>query len=446
MSGKILWGEGLLLRPQHFQRQDQYHEQRLHKTIHALQPYAWGVETLDVDRDALSSNVLRILTLSLRFQDGEWVDAPGSDELPASVDLGQLPQGQQQVTYYAALPALKPFGSNVGQQGQAGNAMRFIQANQDTADIYTRAANVQMACLNTSVRLISEFEPRDAYLNFPLLRLRRTGAGGFELDGSFVPPSLSVGTTSVLALQLRRLLDALHAKVSVLVGNQREPSRNVIEFRGGDMSSVWLLHTASSACATLNHYAQHPGAHPERLYEQLLGVTGGLMTFAKSWTLADLPPYQHVDPGPGFAKLHAIIRELLDTVISSKYFAIALSEMRPSYYHGMLDSGKIDEKTTFYIAISAELSALELVDAVPLRFKIGAPDDVERCVMAALPGVRLQYAPQLPVAVPVRPDTCYFMLEGKGQMYERMLQAQSISIYVPSGIKELKLELFAVAA
>jgi type VI secretion system protein ImpJ len=36
------------------------------------------------------------------------------------------------------------------------------------------------------------------------------------------------------------------------------------------------------------------------------------------------------------------------------------------------------------------------------------------------------------------------MLDGRGQMYERMLQAQSISIYVPSGIKELKLELIAV--
>jgi type VI secretion system protein ImpJ len=443
MSGKILWGEGLLLRPQHFQRQDQYHEHRLHKTIHTLQPYAWGVEKLEVDRDALASNVLRILALSLRFQDGEWVDAPASDELPASIDLSQLPQGQQQVTYYAALPALKPFGGNVG---QAGTATRFAQANHDTPDLYTKAANVQMACLTTSMRLISEFEPRDAYLTFPLLRLRRTGAAGFELDGSFVPPSLSVGTTSALALQLRRLLDALQAKVGALIGHQREPSRNVIEFRTGDMSSFWLLHTASSACATLNHYTQHPGAHPERLYEQLLGVAGGLMTFSKSWTLGDLPPYQHADPGPGFAKLHGIIRDLLDTVISSKYFAIALSETRPSYYHGMLDSGKIDDKTTFYIAVSADLPALELVDAVPLRFKIGAPDDVEKCVLAALPGVRLQYTPQLPAAVPVRPDTCYFMLEGKGQMYERMLQAQSISIYVPSGIKELKLELIAVVA
>jgi predicted component of type VI protein secretion system len=58
----------------------------------------------------------------------------------------------------------------------------------------------------------------------------------------------------------------------------------------------------------------------------------------------------------------------------------------------------------------------------------------------------LLYPPQLPAAVPVRPDTCYFLLEAKGQMYERMIKAQSISIYVPAGMKELRLELLAVAA
>lgn len=446
MACKVLWGEGLLLRPQHFQRQDEYHEHRLHKSIHAVHPYAWGVAQLKVDRDALANNMLRILALSLRYPDGELVDAPDLDELPNAVDLNLLQPTQQTVTYYAALPGLKPFSGNYAQPGQASNAARYVQANRETPDLYTQAAPVQLAYLKRAVRIVSEFEPRDSYVCFPLLRVRRATAGGFELDDGLVPPSQSVGASPVLFLQLRRLLDALQAKVSALVGHQREPSRSVIEFRSGDASSFWLLHTASAAGAALTHYINHPDLHPERLFEHLLGVAGQLMTFSKNWTLADLPAYQHADPGPAFAKLHTIIRELLDTVISSKYFAIALSEARPSYHHGKLDSGKIDDKTTFYIAASADIPAIELVEIVPRRFKVGAPDDVEKCVLAALPGVRLQHAPQLPAAVPVRPETSYFLLEAKGAMYERMLQAQSVSIYVPSGLKDLRLELLAVAS
>ena len=90
------------------------------------------------------------------------------------------------------------------------------------------------------------------------------------------------------------------------------------------------------------------------------------------------------------------------------------------------------------------MPAMELINIVPLRFKTGAPEDVEKFVLAAMPGVKLVHTPQVPAALPVRPDTYYFSIENKGQMVERMLQAQSISIYVPSGIRDLKLELLAV--
>ena len=444
MTSKVLWGEGLLLRPQHFQRQDAYHEHCLYKGVKAAHPYAWGVELLEIDHEALASGMLRVLALALRFQDGELIEAPGVDELPGTIDLNQLPQSTQGVTYSAALPGLKPFNGNFAQPGQPIDNARFVQANAETPDLYTQAAPVQLAYLKRALRLVSEFEPRDAYIHFPLLRVRRCSTGGFEIDPALVAPALSLGAAPALFQQLRRLLDALQAKVDALYGHHREPTRNVIEFRSGDMSSFWLLHTASSAYATLSHHFHHPALHPERLFEALLDVAGGLMTFSKSWTLSDLPAYQHHDPGPAFARLYLLIRELLDTVISAKFFGIALNEVRPCYHIGMLDSGKIDDDTTFYIAVSADVPAAELVDVAPLRFKVGAPDDVEKFVLSALPGVRLQYTPQPPAAIPVRPDTCYFILEAKGPMYERMIKAQSISIYVPAGMQELRLELLAV--
>jgi len=446
ISGKLLWGEGLFLRPQHFQQQDRYHEARLRDSVRALHPYCWGVSQLQVDRDALQNDTLRLLELTVFFPDGEIYAAPGADDLPPELDLGAIPRGQQELTFYAALPVFKHFGGNFAPEGQASNAARFAQHNAETPDLYTQAANAQLSYLKKSLRLMQDSEPRDSYVSVPLLRLRRLSTGGFEQDPTFIPPSLSIRSAPLLFLQLRRLLDALQAKVDALYGHHREPSKHVIEFRSGDMSSFWLLHTASSAHASLSHYFHHPTLHPERLYEALLSLAGALMTFSKGISLNDLPPYEHLNPGPGFARLHAIIRELLDTVISSKYFAIALNEVKPSYHHGMLDSGKIDAQTSFYLGVSADLPGVELVDIVPLRFKVGAPDDVEKFVLSAMPGVRLAHAPQVPAAVPVRPDTYYFSLDPKGQMYERMLQAQSISIYVPSGLRDLKLELVAVTS
>ena len=76
---------------------------------------------------------------------------------------------------------------------------------------------------------------------------------------------------------------------------------------------------------------------------------------------------------------------------------------------------------------------------------MAGPDDVEKLVLSAMPGIKLTHAPQVPAAIPVKPGTYYFAVESRGAMYERMLKQQSVMIYAPNGIADLKLELLAVA-
>jgi len=446
IPSKVLWGEGLFLRPQHFQQQDRYHEARLRQTAQALHPYLWGVREIAWDHDALKAGKLRPEALSIIFRDGEIVDAPASAPLPPAVDLSRVPASVQEVTWHAALPSLAPAGGNAAPIGEQHNGARYSQSSREMADLYTQAVGTEVSFLNGAVRLLSDLEPLGAFECVPVIRLRRVVTGGFEPDPTFIPPGLAIASAPELKALLDRLLDALQAKVQSLQGHMREPSRNVIEFRSGDVSSFWLLHTVSTSAAALMHYVRNPQLHPERLFETLLALAGAMMTYSKQYALIDLPSYQHDDPAQCFSALDAIIRDLLDTVISTKYFSIALTEDKPSYHLGKLDSGKIDQRTTLYLAVSAALPALELVDIVPLRVKVGAPDDVEKCVLSAMPGVKLTHAPQVPAAIPVQPDTYYFALEGKGMLYEQMLKAQSISIYVPAGIRDLRLNLLAVTA
>ena len=442
-AAKLFWGEGLFLRPQHFQRQDAYHESRLHETSQALHPYGWGVRQLRFDNQSLATGTLRPLQVSVVFPDGELYTAPDADELPPPISLDSLPPGTQEVTIYLALPLLKEYGGNCARDATDATA-RYVQNDVATADVYSDAAEAELAYLKKSVRLLTDDQSRDAYVTVPLIRLRRSSTGSFEADAHYVPPSVSLRASPTLFLQLRRLLDALQAKAQALIGLHREPSQNIIEFRSGDIASFWLLHTANAAFAALAHLYQHPGLAPERLHQELLRLAGSLLTFSPAHQLSDLPAYNHAEPGPGFDKLFKIIRELIDTVISARYFGISLTEVRPSYHLGRIDSQRIDEKSAFYLAVGAAMPAAELVSVVPVRFKIGAPDDVEKAVLSALPGVSLSHSPQVPAAIPVRPGSTYFAVEARGPLYERMLKSQSIMIYVPSGIPELKLELIAL--
>ncbi|SFM42855.1 type VI secretion system baseplate subunit TssK [Rugamonas rubra] len=443
---KVLWGAADYLRAQQFQQQDLYHESRLRQTAHALNPFLWGVQRVEWNLDSLAANKLEATALSAFFRSGDFADAPNSEPLPPPIDLAALPSEVQEITYHAALPMLNIDGDNVAVAGQQHGGARFSQVGRATSDLFTEGEVEQIRYLRKTMRLVSDREPLGAYDSFPIIKLRRTVTGGFELDPSFVPPSVAVHSAPQLAAQLKQLMEALQAKVNALLGNMREPSRNVIEFRSGDVSSFWLLHTASTAAATLTHYMHHPELHPERLFEALLGLAGALMTYSKSYTLSDLPKYQHNDLGRCFGQLDTIIRELLTTVISTKCFSIALEETKPYYYGGRLDSGKIDHATTLYLAVSAALPALELVDTVPRHIKLGGPDDLERCVLSSLSGIKLVHAARVPAAIPVQPDTYYFALDNKSVLYEQMLKAQAISLYIPDGIDDLQIELIAVTA
>ena len=106
-SAKVLWGEGLFLRPQHFQRQDAYHEWRLAQVGRVLNPYAWGVRSVKVDTEALAIGQLRLLDVQALFQDGELFSAPHEDPLPASVALDATMGAQGEETFYLALPAMR---------------------------------------------------------------------------------------------------------------------------------------------------------------------------------------------------------------------------------------------------------------------------------------------------------------------------------------------------
>jgi type VI secretion system protein ImpJ len=450
-SPKILWGEGLFLRPQHFQQQDAYHEWRLSQMTRLLHPYAWGVRHIKIDPDALQTGLLRVLELQAVLPDGELFNAPSEDELPPPVSLASLADGQAQslteTVFHLAMAPLRSNGTNMAAtRDEADTGARYYRSPMQAADVYTDAVAAEVVVLRKSARLLADTDPRAHLISMPLLRLKKTSTGGFEIDGRFMPPCLNIQASPALFLHLRRLLDVLQAKVDALYGMHREPSKNIIEFRSGDVASFWLLHTASAAFAGLSHLARHPALHPERLFERLLELAGSLMTFSKSFTLADLPTYDHINPGPAFTRLDQIVRELLETVISTRYFAINLNETQPSFHQGRLDSEQITATTQLYLGVSAAMQPAELVDVVPGRFKVGAPDDVDKLVLSAMPGVKLTHAPQVPAAVPVRPGSYYFTLEPRGSLYERMMQAHALTIYVPSGIQDLRLELIAVNA
>ena len=446
---KILWGEGLFLRPQHFQLQDAYHEQRLNHTIRSTIPFAYGVQSIQFDEVQLSTHVLALEKVNMIWQDGDIYHAPARDLLPQPIQLNELSLCGE-MTVYLALPIIQPNKRNVSFE-ESTPPSRYHSHLSETHDLFTDASVADITLLRRRAEFkLFEFgiEPNhelDGFLYLPVAKVKRQSSGNFELDHKFIPPILHIDACKTLISGLKRTLNIIKAKIKTIQSNNRENEQKLIEFRSGDIVSFWLVNALNTAYTTLNHLLQYPHSHPERLFFELLRLTGSLLTFSTAYEVDQLPQYKHHQLQESFYQLDVILRDLLDTIISNRYLSIALKEARPSYWIGSLESDKITRDTRLYIAVSSGMMQThELVKFVPLRFKVGNSRDVEQRVIAALPVIPLHHLMQVPTAIPVRSGVSYFEIEPNNDLYQQMLDAESICIYIPAGFQDISIELIAV--
>lgn len=440
---RVMWSEGMFLQPQHFQYQDEFHQHQLSEASARSGPFNWGVQVLEVNQDALAHGRLQLSRLKVVFPDGTLVDAPQHDPLPAARDLDEL-SGVSGCKVFAALRQVEPYTPNVvDDEHRRGKNRRFRQRFESLPDLLEGDVENELSLLELNASLLLEGDELDGTSHCPVLRLKRNAAGDLSVDGDFVPPCLHLSANDTLMALAQRLIGVLQAKHDALSGRRRERADQVAEFGSSDVTLFWLLYTVNRAYPHLAHLLAHPRLRPEQLYRFLTDLVASLMTFSMGHQLSDLPDYQHLDPARSLFRLETMARELLDTVVPNQYIPIALEQTKPSYFVGRLHDSRLVD-ADFYVCVHADMPGAKLIELVPRAFKVGSPEDIEVVVNSAMPGGTLAHAARLPVAIPVRLDNHYFALEPKGRMYERMMSAQAIAFYVPSGFTNLKIELMAV--
>src|SRR5574337_288360 len=176
---KVLWGEGLFLRPQHFQQQDAHHEAHIRKAMLAAEPFACGVRAITFDRDALAIGTLRIDRLDVVLPDGEIYLAPGEDRLPPPLALDELDWTRGEVELHLAVHHQRDFGSNCDMGSADGVNGRYVVDTRQIPDLFTDAIQAEISVLRKQARLIAGTQALDQYLTLPLARIRKTTTDGF---------------------------------------------------------------------------------------------------------------------------------------------------------------------------------------------------------------------------------------------------------------------------
>jgi type VI secretion system protein ImpJ len=452
---RVVWTKGMFLTPQQFQTQDQFIEAAIHFRFAASNFANWGVTELNIDAEALANGLFRVERCSGIMPDGEPFDMPDADNLPPSRTVAEhFPPTRESLDVFLAIPDLRPRARNVSipaaaPSGQAGApeapvATRYVAETLMFMDENTGSEEKPVQVARRTFRLLFEDEYRDGFSAFRIGQIARNAAGAPMLNPRFVAPCLNLASAAYLNMLLRRQIEILATKSATLSGPRRQRGKITAEFLPSETANFWLLHTVNSHLPELKHIWKVRKGHPETAYVAMLRLAGALSTFSLEARPENLPDYDHNDLGRCFTLLDQNIRDLMETVIPSKFIAVPLESKDRFIWGGTVTEDQYFRDSQFYLAVSAKMGVDDIIRRVPQLMKISSQDDIQRLVRNALPGLTLRHVPVPPAAIPMRLDNQYFVLNQSGPMWDAIKLSRQIAVHAPGEIVDPKMEILIV--
>jgi len=441
---KVMWGEGMLLAPQHFQQSERYLEHQLTQRLRTIQAIDWGLTSFELDAAALEGGEFAVKNLGAVLPNGMFVSIPDADRPPTPRPIeAAFGAGVEVLGVFLAIPRSEP-GDLLCPEDETSQAVTPYLGHQadlrDETDT-TRQRQVRLGRRRLEIRFTSD--PNERYHTLPIACLRRNAAGGFELDRNFIPPCQYVSASGRLRAVLRRLLDVM-VKKSIDLSSQRRSRGGMIEFTTSEAASFWFLHTINGHIPAVKTLFRLSRVHPLEAYRELAALAGELYSFAAEGTPNDVPPYDPNDLTRTFIPLERLLLDLMGTVLPTRCIPVPLSKTREMLYSAQIHDERLLHTATWYLAVSSDVPEAKVQLELPQKAKLSSSDQVDALIIRALPGLGLQYIESPPSDVPVQQGKTYFQFLQGGEHWDAILTSRSLAIYVPAEFSGLQLELMAV--
>ncbi|MGA2776916.1 MAG: type VI secretion system baseplate subunit TssK [Steroidobacteraceae bacterium] len=437
---KVLWSEGLFLRPQHFQQEGRYVERLLETRCFALRSHPWGCVELEFERDMLSIGKLALRRAVGVFPDGTPFRIPEDDAAPMPLDIGAQVRDE---TLYLALPVRQPNGAEVdrsaAQEGIVRHSMREIEVRDATSDAAV-TATLEVGPLRA--RLMLSHETLDDYARIPIAQIiERRADQRVVLDERFVPTVMDVRAAPVLSTFMTELQGLLHQRGEALAGRVSATGRG----GAAEIADFLMLQAINRYEPVITHLVTGGLVHPEDFYRLCVAAAGELATFTSvSKRPGNWPTYAHDRLRESFDPVIAALRTALSAVLEQSAIAIPIEAKKFGLSVATVADRTLFGTAVFVLAVRADTPAEELRRRFPAQLKIGPVERIRDLVNLQLPGIGLQAIPVAPRQIPYHAGFVYFELDQANELWSQLKASGGIALHVGGEFPGLKMEFWAI--
>ena len=411
-SNSIYWGEGLFLRPHHFQRIETHCHEALRVSEFWTTPNHYGIHRMLVEQEALSNWRISLSSCHLRLPDGTQVRFPEDCHLSAvNVPRTAFRNNESRVKVYIGVSELRR-GSDNTSTLNASAATRYVLHDEEVED-ENRAGNpqqIQFRKLNPQI-LIGDESARgfDAVPIFQL-RLGSSAEAPPQLDPDYIPPLLAQEGWAPLASFVRSIADRLGATSDQLA---RQMIDRGVAFASGhreDLERIMHLNAINMALGGISWLPTSRGLHPFVLFTELCRAVAYLAIFRRERRMPELPVYDHDNLALCFGALKRLLE--FEAGGEEPYVRVPFSA-QGLQMSVRLQSEWLASSWSFYIGVEASLKSsrvTELLSEKELGMKAGSSEEVDNIYRFGRRGVRFMPVGDAPRAFP-RANWHYFRVD-----------------------------------
>lgn len=434
---KVVWSEGLFLRPHHLQQNDRYLERLVDARTRHATPYPWGFSELEIDFDLAQQSKFALRRAVGVMPDGTPFDVPGDSPLPHPIDVPD--QAAKQIAWLS-LPVAASNSREVDER-DAESAARFSVGAETFIDS-TSPLRIEEEIDVAYPRLSFDLRktPKPGYITMPIAEILEVSDKKILFEPKFVPPLLVCSAHAVTSGWIDRIVGWVDNKLEELARYAADPSA------GGGLQSIdyFALQLLNRHIAVLRHFRASNYLHPERLYEELLRLAGELATFSTTERRArTYPAYDHDRLEPTFAPLIGDVQQFL-SIPSQRAIRLPIVARAENAFVSTIRDRSLFRNATLVLEVAARRPLTDIQNQFPNLFKIGPNTKMNEIVHAHLPGVPLVHMPTPPRQIRAISDHVYFYLERKSPLWPEFSTAASIGMHFSGDWPDLELELWAI--
>jgi type VI secretion system protein ImpJ len=433
---RVMWNEGMVLMPQHFQQQERFLLSQMQDRLSLLSPHGYGFEELEFDTEKLQFGMLILVSAKGLLPDGTAFSCPLQSPLPPVVQINAMhlntvlylctsKKGSKPAHATADEAALSPYAK----LDIASDDIRYLTSNAMVENdnlTEVESATLELGVLSFRICTHAQLRPDDVAM--PLVSLKElSDKGAVLLNEEFTPPLIDLNASKYLRSELNQLLALIAHRTQWQIKRLNQPQTSSML----ETSDFLLLQTLMRYEAIFRFELSLKPVFP-------LVVLRYLLSFASEMAAVQNPPVRISTPlgwdgenvMPFFSVLLKQLRDMLSSMRERLALELGLHPSSDGLYVSPQTLPLMGVDDRLLIAVQAQVPDDWFWNRFSGQVVICASDLIVDRVRLQMRGVELKHLSTAPAELPLQAGWHYFELIRDSHSWHEIVQSRSLGLHI----------------